>query len=258
MHRNAHFQIVTNYSHIPWELFHDGNDFLCLRHPIARKPQIKDRAISHPPLKDDSMYALVVGNPTCDLPEAESEAEEVADLLTKKKWRVDILMRDKATVNMMALKLSNTPYRLIHYAGHGRFIEDAPNKSSLMMRDYPWLAEEFERHLCSSAFIYLSACKTSQTQTMNNIESPRGEFMEGVAISTLRGGAKGCLGPLWGVRDDWAREFALTFYKYALGGETLGESVRQARLAMLDKNENFWAGWVLYGDPSDYLIKPGG
>lgn len=257
-HKDANFKLVTNYSDIPWELFHNGDDFLCLRHPMARIPQIKDRVTSHPPLRKDPIYALVIGNPTGDLPGAEQEAEEVADLLKRKNWQVDVLMREKATVNAMALKLSNIPYCLIHYAGHGRFNLDAPHKSSLMLKDYPWLAEEFERHLCSAAFIYLSACKTSQTQTTNNAQSPRGEFMEGVAISTLRGGAKGCLGPLWGVRDDWAQEFALTFYKHALAGGTLGESVRQARLAMRAKADDFWAGWVLYGDPSDYLINPGG
>ncbi|MEK6752600.1 MAG: CHAT domain-containing protein [Chloroflexota bacterium] len=252
-YKDANFQLVANYSDIPWELFHDGSEYLCLRHAMARKPQIRDRYIVHPTLPENSMHALVIGNPTGDLPEAEQEAQEVASLLEKKKWQVDVLIHEKATVNAMALKLSNTSYRLIHYAGHGRFNVDVPQKSSLVLKDYPWLAEEFERQLSSSAFIYLSACKSAQTQTTNNAQSPRGEFMEGVAISTLRGGAKGCLGPLWGVRDDWAREFALTFYRHALAGETLGESVRQSRLAMRNKPDDFWAGWVLYGDPSHYL-----
>jgi CHAT domain-containing protein len=246
--------LVANNSDIPWELFHDGEDFLCLRHPIARIPQIKEKVTLHPKMKNEDMYALVIGNPTGDLPEAEREAEEVAGLLRQKNWQVDLLIQEKASLNSLAVKLSNTPYRLIHFAGHGRYDKDAPRKSSLILKDYPWLAEEFERQLSSAAFIYLSACYASQTHTTNNAISPRGEFMEGVAVSTLKGGAKGCLGPLWSVRDDWSREFALTFYKHALAKETLGESVRQARLAIRDKGDAFWAGWVLYGAPTDSLL----
>ncbi len=253
-YKDAHFQLVINNSDIPWELFHDGNEFLCLRHPVARKPQIKEQITTHPPLPKDSLRALVIGDPKCNLPEAEQEAEEVADLLRRKGWQVDLLKQEKATLKAMALKLGNVSYRLIHYAGHGGFDVGTPHKSNLLLNDYPWLAEEFERLLSSPAFIYLNACKTAQAHTTDNSLSPRGEFMEGVAVSTLRGGAKGCLGPLWNVRDDWAREFALIFYKYALAGETLGESVRQARLAMRDRADNFWAGWVLYGDPADHLI----
>ncbi|MDP1544835.1 MAG: CHAT domain-containing protein [Anaerolineales bacterium] len=253
-YKQANFQLVANNSDIPWELFHDGEDFLCLRHPIARIPQIKEKVTLHPKMKNEDMYALVIGNPTGDLPEAEREAEEVAGLLRQKNWQVDLLIQEKASLNSLAVKLSNTPYRLIHFAGHGRYDKDAPRKSSLILKDYPWLAEEFERQLSSAAFIYLSACYASQTHTTNNAISPRGEFMEGVAVSTLKGGAKGCLGPLWSVRDDWSREFALTFYKHALAKETLGESVRQARLAIRDKGDAFWAGWVLYGAPTDSLL----
>lgn len=257
-HDRANLQLVINYSHIPWELFHDNKEYLCLQYPMARKPQINERVTTHHSLPDSSMRALVVGNPTEDLPASEQEAEEIAAMLRKMNWQVDILIKDKATVNTFAKKISSTPYRLIHYAGHAHFNKDAPQKSSLMLKDYPWLAEEFERQLCSPAFIYLSACQASQAYTMNNAQSPRGEFMEGVAISALRGGAKGCLGPLWGVRDDWAREFALLFYKYALSGETLGESVRRSRLSMKERGGNFWAGWVLYGNPSDLLCGSGG
>lgn len=257
-HQQASLQLITNDSNIPWELFHDTKEYLCLQYPMARKPQIRERVTAHPPLPENSMRALVIGNPTDDLPNSQQEAEEIYAMLKKMDWQVDLLTGSKATVNSVAIKISNTPYRLIHYAGHGNFNKDAPQKSSLLLKDYPWMAEEFERQLCSPAFIYLSACQASQAYTSNNSQSSRGEFMEGVAISALRGGAKGCLGPLWSVRDDWAREFALIFYKYALAGETLGESVRRSRLSMKEKGGNFWAGWVLYGSPIDYLFKSGG
>jgi hypothetical protein len=258
-HGDVPLQLVTNYSNIPWELFHDGRDFLSLCHAMARKPQMLEEPAVHPPFPDDSKYALVVGNPTSNLPEAEREANEVAALLRAHKWNVEMLMREDATVNAFALKLRNKPYRLIHFAGHARYDVDVPLKSSLKFKDYSWLAEEFERQLSSRAFLYLNACETAQTYTESSLRIPRGEFMEGMAVSTLKGGAMGCLGPLWAVRDDLARGFALEFYKYALSGETLGESVRRARLAFRNQSPDFWAGWVLYGDPTYHLYKkPGG
>ncbi|MBK8617254.1 MAG: CHAT domain-containing protein [Anaerolineales bacterium] len=254
-HEDVPLQLVTNYSDIPWELFHDGVDFLSLRHAMARKPQMFDTPVVHPRFPEGSKYALVVGNPTGDLPEAEREANEVAALFKKHGWDVETLIGDEATVNAFALKLRNRPYRLIHFAGHARYDVDVPLKSSLKFKDYSWLAEEFERQLSSQAFLYLNACETAQTYTESSLRNPRGEFMEGVAISTLKGGAMGCLGPLWAIRDDLARGFALEFYKHALSGETLGESVRLARLAFRKKSPDFWAGWVLYGDPTYHLYK---
>jgi hypothetical protein len=252
-HEDMPLQLVTNYSDIPWELFHDGEDFLCLRHAMARKPQLYNVPVVQPPFSGDAKYALVVGDPTGNLPGAEREAKEVIALLREHHWNVEVLMGDDATVNAFALKLRNRPYRLIHFAGHARYDMDVPLKSSLKFTDYAWLAEEFERQLSSRAFLYLNACETAQTYTESSLRIPRGEFMEGVAVSTLKGGAIGCLGPLWAVSDDLARGFALEFYKHALSGETLGESVRQARLAFREKSPDFWAGWVLYGDPTYHL-----
>ncbi|MDD2922850.1 MAG: CHAT domain-containing protein [Anaerolineales bacterium] len=251
-HKNTPLQLTINYSHIPWELFHDGEDFLCLRHAMARKPQTLEQSVIHQPIPKNSKHALVIGNPTCDLPEAEKEALAVAELLKAHDWQVDVLIKNDATLTAFAIKLRNKAYRLIHFAGHGQFNVDAPNRSSLKFHDYPWLAEEFDRQLSSPAFIYLNACHTAQTFTENNL--PCGEFMEGVALSTLKGGACGCLGPLRAVPDDLARDFAIEFYNRALNERTLGEAVRQARLVLRNKSPEFWAGWVLYGDPSQRLV----
>ncbi len=254
-HSDTPLQLTINYSHIPWELFHDGEDFLCLRHAMARKPQTLEQPVIHPPIPGNSKHALVIGNPTCDLPEAEKEAVAVADLLESHGWQVDLLTKNDATLTAFAMKLKNKTYRLIHFAGHGQYNIDAPNMSSLKFHDFPWLAEEFDRQLKSPAFIYLSACHTAQTFTESSLRLPRGEFMEGIAVSTLKGGACGCLGPLWRVQDDLARDFAIEFYNRALTKRTLGEAVRQARLSLRNRAvPAFWAGWVLYGDPSQHLL----
>ena len=255
-HQDIPLQLVTNYSDIPWELFHDGDGFLSLKHSTARKPQMLDEPASHPPFVGEEKFALVVGNPTGDLPQAEQEANDVTELLKKHGWNVDVLMGSDATVNAFAVKLKNRQYRLIHFAGHAQYDVDAPQQSSLCFKDYSWMAEEFGRQLSSQAFLYLNACETAQTYTDSSLKNPRGEFMEGMAVSTLKGGAMGCLGPLWAIKDDLAREFALEFYKYALAGETLGESLRRARLAFFNTSTDFWASWVLYGDPTYHLYEP--
>lgn len=252
-YHNVPLQLTVNHSDIPWELFHDGEDFLCLRHAIARKPQTLEQPVIHPPLPRDSKHALVVGNPTCNLPEAEKEALAVASLLESHGWQVDLLIKDEATLTAFALMMKSKSYRLIHFAGHGSYDVDAPKMSGLKFHDFPWLAEEFDCQLNSPAFIYLSACETAQTYTESSLRLQRGEFMQGIALSTLKGGACGCLGPLRAVQDDLSRDFALEFYQRALSDRTLGEAVRQARLALRGKAPEFWAGWVLYGDPSHHL-----
>ena len=40
MEVRAAIQIVTNHADVPWELMHDGQDFLCLRVPVGRFPKM--------------------------------------------------------------------------------------------------------------------------------------------------------------------------------------------------------------------------
>lgn len=273
---NWAIELSTDWADVPWELLHDGEEFLCLSRPIGRKPKLLKEPREHP-LSDKQMpQALVVGDPTGDLTGAAEEARAVAELLTRSGFSVDVLIgRQHATANEFSIQLaSDKRYSIIHYAGHGYFDELRPEQSGLQFVDGPYYAEELERGLNSRAFIFLSACSAAQTKTSEAGPGFQGRFIEGIAIAALVGGASSCLAPMWEIEDSATQEFALEFYRQLLGGIPVGEAVRRARLAVRSnvsddcacgdttrhlkhtelapvrsKNIDNWAPWVLYGNP---------
>jgi hypothetical protein len=66
---------------ITFELMHDGQEFLCLAHPIGRHLEAMKAGNIVSPLPAEPLRALVVGDPTGDLPSAKNEAEAAATLL---------------------------------------------------------------------------------------------------------------------------------------------------------------------------------
>ena len=149
--------------------------------------------------------------------------------------------------------VANRPVDLIHYAGHAQMDQKNPKLSGLKFKDGPLYAEEWERILCSSAFLFLNACEAGRGKS-RNFPGFRGKLIEGIAASALIGGAAGCLGPMWEVRDDLAAEFAIEFYKRLLERHPLGEATRQARLKIRSKSLDTALTWILYGDPIKMLF----
>lgn len=243
-------QLITNAPEMPWELLHDGNDSMCLSRSFARKPQMYNQVKPPAALSDGPLRALVIGNPTGDLPGAEDEASAVADILRGADWQVDLMVGTEATLSNVSIQILTESYALLHYAGHGGF--DPGNRLGVLsFQDSVLRADMFERIPCCPRFIFLSACKTGKVVTESL--SFRGEFMEGFAASALVGGAMECLGPMWAIEDRTAKDFALAVYDHLLGGGTFGESVRQARLSVRDRSPDFWAAWALYGIPTKTL-----
>jgi hypothetical protein len=54
------------------------------------------------------------------------------------------------------------------------------------------------------------------------------------------------------INDSSASEIAVSFYKNLLGGLTIGESLRKAKIDFFDNNPEdlSWSAFTLYGDPN--------
>jgi hypothetical protein len=71
---------------LPWELVHDGNEFLCLRYAVGRRLVSNQDFLPpqrHPQAAQDSRV-LIVADPTGDLPAAKREGRKLANLLRDK------------------------------------------------------------------------------------------------------------------------------------------------------------------------------
>jgi len=249
MEVRAAIQIVTNHADVPWELMHDGQDFLCLRVPVGRFPKMVQEPRRNPSTPGETPRFLLIGDPTDDLPAARQEVEDIVSLLGD-RIEPTILEGEQATSLRFLKELATNEYDVIHFAGHGHF--EGQNSRLLLAGRKQVAGEEIERGLRRGRpFVFLNACEAGKAQSGRLRHVFLGSFTEGLAISVLLGGALGCIGPLWKIGDRSAADLAVAFYTRLIEGDPVGEALRQARLKIKIANptDDLWAAWVLYGDP---------
>ncbi|MGH7595625.1 MAG: CHAT domain-containing protein [bacterium] len=243
--------LTTDTMDIPFELLHDGENFLCLRRPFSRQIEALTNPRKFAAGKLGVYRALVIGNPTGDLRQSAREAQAIADLLTGFKIRVDCLIGpEKANLNKVVELLIQNAYHFIHFAGHGAFNKRHPILSGLQLaQGKKLMADELKRYLKAPAFIFFNACWAAAAGKETTRLNAQGKFIQNLAIAALEGGACGCLGPMWKIEDRDAKGFALAFYDHFLRGSSIGEAVRQARKKVFRRKTDCWASWALFGDP---------
>lgn len=241
---------------LPWELVHDNSDFLCLKYAIGRRV-MSDQEVptyARAQLGASSARALVVANPTGDLPSAESEGEQVATLLEKSSdVTVAFFRRDELTKMKFLLELEN--YDIVHFAGHASYDKKQPDESSLEFCDGPVTAFELQKFLPerSPAIVFLNACWSAEART----ESYQ-LMIRGLGRTFLYAGATAFLGYIVPVPDDSATQLAIEFYRNVVVGQTIGESLRRSRLELHNTMpwDVTWSSAVLYGDPAVRAVVP--
>jgi len=256
---DCQLQLTTSAPDVPWELLHDGESFLSIKWPVARRANI---LLEPKALHNDNrggLRALVIGNPTDDLDGAAEEARQVTDRLNSQGIEVECLI-GSSEVNALGFleRMTEQPYDLVHYAGHAHFDPQDPRRSGMSFSDGPLYAEELERAITSNAFVFLSACDGTMSKTYSISQGYRGNMVDGLALSILHCGCVGCLGPMWPIDDRYAVNFALEFYDHLLNSESVSfsEAVRHARIKLQKGSYDFWNAWIFYGDTSARLRKP--
>jgi len=235
--------------HLPWELMHDGLNYSGLRFAVGR--MVSARAESSPAeLGGDgtsARQALVVSNPSGDLPAAAREGEAVAGLLQEGfGGEVRHLEGPVARGDFLA---ALDGCRLLHFAGHARRgTTQVPG--GLQLSDGVVSAADLSEGLGRSApgLVFANSCHSSTGSGWT--EEARGVYS--LASSLLVRGTRHYLAPMWEIPDDHALAFSLRFYEQVLAGIPYGEAVRQARRS-LEAPASF-SGYVLYGDPRGILF----
>jgi len=155
--------------------------------------------------------ALVVSNPTGDLPAAAREAQAVTTALAG--WNVVRLAGPAATRDAMLAALPSA--RLLHYAGHARPGFTGPLSSALVLSGEGRI--ELGDLLAVPSvpeLVILSACEAAGGET-------RQPSLMGLAQAFVAAGAAAALAPTQPVGDADARAFIAAFYQ-AL--ESLGDA----------------------------------
>jgi CHAT domain-containing protein len=251
----------------PWELMHDGEEFLCLKHNVGRFVNTSSPRNSssmnvvgwrNERFEKLSILLIAVPNPQPrqnsniiynNLPAAESEANAIVKTLTDLDGvSLEVLIGKEATYTKLFNALTRRLHHIIHFCGHARFDGKTPRLSSLVLYDQDITTAAVLGFVSKSRplFCFVNGCETAKTPKSVdrfNVYSLARAFLETGAY---------LLGSRWKVSDKAAAAFAAAWYTSLIEeGRPLGSATRAARLKCKDaiQGDLGWASYVLYGDP---------
>ncbi len=244
---------------IPWELLHDGSNYLCLRFAVGRVV-----LVSHQIRTDSSrvlnpvLRMLTVGDPTGDLKSAYDESILVRNELDRIKNKIQLELRTTEVSSGYVMK-NLREYDIFHFAGHARYDENDPSKSGLVLSDGDLTAERIMTLSSSNSMpllVFANACSSGETEGWR-VDPAHEKRIYGLANVFLMAGVRHYIGTFWKIQDGLSMQFSRVFYRNIRLGRSIGEAVRLARLRLIERYGRtalIWASYMLYGDPGDYVI----
>ncbi|MBM3175189.1 MAG: CHAT domain-containing protein [Chloroflexi bacterium] len=254
--------IRVNDTAIPWELMHDGRDFVALRVPLGKRL----RTVEEPKIsafrEDAEIRVLLVGVPKSMVPgfpelgHVEGEISSLVDSLHNVanidfNPAADALLGEDADSYEFLKRLSSGRYKVVHFAGHAIYDEEK-RTGGLVLSDGVVSLEDIKRNVEGTPLVFLNACQSAVDEVVETRIGYVGSYTIGVASAFMLGGALGCIGSIWKVLDISGAMFALKFYRELLSGVAIGEALLRTKVQQRtdSPDDRIWATYVLFGDPT--------
>ncbi len=247
--------------HIPWELLHDGEQFLGQRFAMGRVVRTRQPIVSHvsrssrPPLQ-----MLVLADPCGDLKSAYAEGIALRDVMEAFQDQLWVSFRSEG-VSPDFLKAKIRNYDWVHFAGHADYDGLNPERSGWRLDRGQLAAADVIKMAGTGAMpalIFSNACQSARTDAWD-VRPDAQDRIFGLANAFILSGVKHYVGTFWEIPDETSQRFALAFYHFLLNGFSVGAAMRAARLKLIREygEENIvWAGYLLYGDPTVSYLEP--
>lgn len=246
--------------HIPWELAHDGEEFLCRRFSMGRvvstrqEFSVSRRRIGAP------LSMLILADPQGNLASSYQEGLELRDLLEPLAARAVVTLKS-SSIGRDYVKARLRDCDVLHYAGHAEYSAERPAESGFLLADGRLSALEL-RSLAGRrpfpALVFSNACDSGHTQQWRAADGY--QHVYGLANAFLLAGVRHYLGTFWEIPDDPSLTFARAFYAELFEGAPVGQAVRRARqgvAAEYGEGTIFWASYMLYGEPTARYVDDG-
>jgi CHAT domain-containing protein/tetratricopeptide (TPR) repeat protein len=147
-------------------------------------------------------------------------------------------------------------YRVIHFATHGLFDADNPERSGIVLsmfdaqgnlRDGVLRLHDIYNINLPAELVVLSACNTALGKDI------KGEGLIGLTRGFMYAGAARVISSLWKVDDEASAELMRRFYQKMLKeGERPAAALRSAQIEMLNtrrwSSPRHWAGFIIQGE----------
>ncbi|NOT47721.1 MAG: CHAT domain-containing protein, partial [Acidobacteria bacterium] len=216
---------------------YDGNKFLIEDYEISYTPSVAvlDRCLKKP--ATDRRKVLLAGVVTAQTPVVEAEIEAVGKMFDES---VRFLGKEATVEN---LRRSSAGSGVVHLACHGKFRQDNPGFSSLVLYSEELTVKEVQNFPLENCMVVLSACESGLNEVV------RGEELIGLTRAFIAAGASSLVLSLWRVDDHATLQLMETFYAEFCGGKGVGESLRtaQRRLIEAEFHPYLWSPFILTG-----------
>jgi CHAT domain-containing protein len=150
-------------------------------------------------------------------------------------------------------------YRIVHFAVHGIPSTRYPARAALLLRegegeDGVLQAREVLALRLRADVVTLSACDTGSGVVHEQ---------EGVASLVrpfLAAGARSVVASLWAADDEFSLGLMREFYRQLASGTDVGDALRRAKLAMVERfgphaAPRLWSGFQVHGDGTATLAR---
>src|SRR5579859_839622 len=246
-------QIVpAELSTLPWELLHDGEQYLCLSSRpkilFARVPDtiVRRRALNYdPPLRLLGLAASPSGHDELEVEEEKTYINTALEGLIKEN-RVEIEWKKAEASVLRDLKFGD-PWHVLHFIGHGHFDDKENQEGKLIFEDAKGRGFDFDANRLSLALhkdiqlVFLNACDTGRGDPFDYLSS----FAYRLAIS----GTPAIVAMQFKITDEAAIQFARVFYERVARGDAVDEAVTEARHHIYvggNTNSLEWIAPILY------------
>ena len=188
------------------------------------------------------------------LPFATKEVNEISEILNafpKQK----IYLETEATKSAFLDHVSNS--KILHIATHSEVSEQDPLFSTIYLNN----ADSATGSNALYAYELFKQQLNNELIMLNSCSSGSGNYLQGSGIMGITralryAGTKSMALNVWAVNDKVASEFASVFYTSLNSGKSKSESIRDAKLYLLQNgnaNPHFWGAFILTGDPSPVI-----
>ncbi len=245
---------------IPWELLHDGQQFLCQRFAMGRLVKTRQSVsfASKPRHLARPLKMLVLADPKGDLKGAYEEGQRVVGIADKASSLVNASLRSEGiTPDYIKEKIRN--FDVVHFAGHSDYDAESPGQSGWRLSDGQFKADDIRKMAGTAAMpalIFANACQSARTEEWGIHDTIQDDIF-GLANAFVLAGVKHYIGTFWEILDEPSSLFAEEFYGQLLSGHSVGIAMRNARQALIRKYGEetiVWGSYLLYGDPTyNYL-----
>jgi len=240
---------------VPWELLHDGRQFLCQGFNLGRLVKTrqnisngKTRLLGRP------LKVLVLADPGGDLKSAYEEGNQIQNFMEQQRDLINVSFRSQ-DVPAEFVRNKIRYFDFVHFAGHADYSRENPGDSGWRLSDETLRANEIKKMADTGfmpALIFSNACQSARTEEWSLKSHFQNEIF-GLANAFILASVKHYIGTFWEVLDEPSKRFAIQFYRHLFENKTVGEAVRMARLDLMDEYGEetiVWASYLLYGDPT--------